>query len=341
MDHASVDIPLWAFIPNNGQTFQPTVASQLAVSASSTATVTSTSATSAPVSSTSSTSTDSTNTTSPVTTDTISAPLVPTNIVSAQSQSRPGPIVGGVVGGLICVVLALALAIILFRKRRMARLRPASASTSSQGMPEKQPSEFGMPTHMHVSHFVPPTTDSSSSLDKYPRATAHPYAANYEVQRNMIGLATISDADPYQYPQTVHGYSTTGHDGSQEPTIYPPAVDSLVSSSGTPGRLGSHPFANPIFQDDYDSMPLTPFDLGPHRTPSPPPAQDLPNVPGSPLPPLRVPQPMRHHSGGAEFSPTSLTSHGSGAPLVTNGGNETMVALHALASVDRFGSRRK
>ncbi|KAH7106421.1 hypothetical protein BKA62DRAFT_825956 [Auriculariales sp. MPI-PUGE-AT-0066] len=262
-----------------------------------------------------------------------------TDPISEKKKKDVGGIVGGVVGGIVGLALTALIAFLLLRYR--SRMRNRTAFAIPRDVPAEK--EFGLPADIQVQHFVPPapSTSGHGSYDNLPAGaaaaySAHPFSANYAVQRNVAeATRTYTSSSNYDMPHAFAGQSIMPFSDTQ--SIVAPSVTSSAPNTAdlpvTPfmyGSLGrtvspSHPYANPVMDNGYErSSPETPparqgawgaYGGGAASADANASSTALPTQsPTRPLPPLRVPQPVRHSSTStADFSATSWSSS---APLM-------------------------
>ncbi|EJD49642.1 hypothetical protein AURDEDRAFT_143651 [Auricularia subglabra TFB-10046 SS5] len=324
---ASLDYPEWAYIRDNGGFFQVAKAENLAASVAST----STSAASGAFTGTKTiTSTGALGTSTQQQTSQTPEDPVP------KRKNNTGAIAGGVVGGLAIIALA---ALLLWRYRSYVRSKPALVPPR-----EPQQKEYGLPSDMKVQYFVPPPPSSGhTSVDNLqPRSGggAHPYAAGYAVQRNMPVPAS---PDPARSYTSSSNYSPAQLQHSILP--FDNRTAELAPLSHAQYEAGSHPYANPVVHDDYDrTLPEIPLPTSPWAEIMAASASDRPDTatggtvptpaPTRPLPPLRVPQPVRHSSTStADFSASSWNSN---TPLVQQQQQAQQQQQHHHGSIDRI-----
>ncbi|KZW02800.1 hypothetical protein EXIGLDRAFT_828936 [Exidia glandulosa HHB12029] len=325
-DHPAVNVPAWAFMKENGHVFQSLDAEQLALSGTINPSATTTSTT--PGSTSLITTAPAGISSSPQT------PAQEAQVTSAKHKSPVGPIVGGVLGGLALLAL---LVFLVFRYRNYRRSQPALVPTRARDVDVRQ-KEFGMPSDLKIQHFVPPPPGSSAhtsvedNLNNGGRAL-HPYAAGYAVQRNVperersytssSNYATVPSAVDTQHQHSIMPFGPGNITPPASGKASPSADSALLTPFSatytytSPRSGAAHPYASPLINDSYErALPETPLPYAYMHEPvsATAPAAPPTPMPSRPLPPLRVPQPVRHSSTSTtEFSPSSWDS---AAPLV-------------------------
>jgi len=207
-------------------------------------------------------------------------------------------------------------------------------------MPREPPSEktFGLPSDIKVQHFVPPpSTSGHASYDSFPPSgaggalSAHPFAANYAVQRNIQSDTVRSYTSSSNYDalagQSIMPFDTHSVAGTYSST---PNTADIATGSGSGSPFGmrslsptSHPYANPVVHDGYSrttpETPVTrtsPWAAMASIEPAAAASTALPTQsPTRTLPPLRVPQPVRPPSISTAGD-LSAASWSSAAPLI-------------------------
>lgn len=231
----------------------------------------------------------------------------PQTPAEASHKSSTGPIVGGVVGAIMGLALLALLVFLVIRYRSYVRSKPALSPPR-----EVREREYGMPPDLKIQHFVPPPPSSGhTSVDNLGSGggTLHPYAAGYAVQRNIPEQSYTSSIN--YAPHSIIPFDTQENpSGKASPTASQLTPFSHVYTY----TAGAHPYASPLVDSEYD-RPLPETPLPQQQQPWTGAGTEMPTaMPTRPLPPLRVPQPVRHSSTSTtEFSPSSW---GSATPLV-------------------------
>ncbi|EJU04640.1 hypothetical protein DACRYDRAFT_20311 [Dacryopinax primogenitus] len=147
----AIGIPSWAYLPDNGATWDPDTA-EAAYNASLTATTTSHSTSTSPSASTSPTTSSSSSTAT-----NSAAGVVGSGGSSGSSHSNTGAIVGGVVGG-IALLIIIALAIWYFVRRNRAGTAAAAAAGGAYGPAPTTPQMAQYPPPQGEPYGPPPTS---------------------------------------------------------------------------------------------------------------------------------------------------------------------------------------